>query len=50
MEEKTIDELLNEEIADEIKALSELEAGSKSLEGHYDTFYKSTHPESFRNE
>lgn len=28
MEEKTIDELLNEEIADEIKALSELEAGS----------------------
>ena len=28
MEQKTIDELLNEEIADEIKALSELEAGS----------------------
>ncbi len=28
MEEKTIDELLNEEIADEIKALSELEAGA----------------------
>ena len=28
MEEKTIDELLNEEIADEINALSELEAGS----------------------
>lgn len=28
MEAKTIDELLNEEIADEIKALSELEAGS----------------------
>ena len=28
MEEKTIDELLNAEIADEIKALSELEAGS----------------------
>ena len=28
MEEKSIDELLNEEIADEIKALSELEAGS----------------------
>ena len=28
MEEKTIDELLNEEIADEIKALFELEAGS----------------------
>ena len=40
MEEKTIDELLNEEIADEIKALSELEAGSNEKSAAIDDLTK----------